>query len=754
MSSIVKPYLFRAALIGSIILVLGIALSIIVYFSTEKVRDNAIELVERRIPTLTSINQIISDLSEQERIVYEYYATQNIDTFLKDYQENSTILSMHLDALFAVELFQEQKQVLLTTKLNIDDLVRDFDIAMQKQENNWDEIREILSLISDARKQVLPTLLALETQTQSKVDEGHLSTLAQMKTTHLMVICYGIVIVLFALVGAWYIRQYILTNAKNTRLALFSQQNPNPILSVNNLGEVVYSNPASSALLKKVGLDARDHSQLLPSDFLNIRQNLAQREDGRMSFEQDFHQRILQINVNWLKTIDAYDIHIIDITDRKLAEQEVNQLAFYVKETKLPNQYKLEMDLGAAILDEKPLAIGLFEVKQYAETASAVGVQTAESIVRSYAAEVAKLLPKGVGLYQVNESLFALVWFGEHEVKQLEQLAQKILSISETSINTDCGEFFIDVDVGFSCYPHHGKTPEKLIQNALTALSMSASDEHNHVMFYTESLSEQVQKNKNIIDKLRYAVEQNELFLVFQPQLALESGKVEGVETLVRWQHQGEIVSPVDFIPLAEQSGLIVPIGQWILENACQFAKKLIEQGHPNVVVAVNVSPRQFSHPDFYQTVVNTLASTDLPAKNLELEITEGVFMHNESQMLGLLAQLKTLGLQLSIDDFGTGYSSLSYLKRFPVDKLKIDQSFIRECHNNDEDKAIVNTIVTLGKSLGLSLIAEGVEEQTHVEFLKQIGCEEIQGYWYSRPLKPDDLLAFLTSESTQEVSA
>ena len=174
----------------------------------------------------------------------------------------------------------------------------------------------------------------------------------------------------------------------------------------------------------------------------------------------------------------------------------------------------------------------------------------------------------------------------------------------------------------------------------------------------------------------------------------------------MRWRHDEHIISPVDFIPLAEQSGLIVPIGKWILEQACLFAKRLVQSGFDDIIVAVNVSPRQFSHPSFLQVVLNALAKAKLSPNNLELEITEGVFMHNEEQTIRLLEQIKATGIHLSIDDFGTGYSSLSYLKRFPVDKLKIDQSFIRDCHNNDEDKAIVKTIVALGKSLGLLLIA------------------------------------------------
>jgi EAL domain-containing protein (putative c-di-GMP-specific phosphodiesterase class I) len=249
-----------------------------------------------------------------------------------------------------------------------------------------------------------------------------------------------------------------------------------------------------------------------------------------------------------------------------------------------------------------------------------------------------------------------------------------------------------------------------------------------------------------LIDKLRQVIENQELFLVYQPQLHLITKKITGIETLVRWKHEGKIISPVDFIPLAEQSGLIVPIGEWILNQACIFAKQLVDSGHNDIVVAVNVSPRQFSHPSFSTTVYKALDRSGLLAKNLELEITEGVFMHNEAATLEVLHELKSSGISLSIDDFGTGYSSLSYLKRLPIDKLKIDQSFIRDCHNNEEDRVIVKTIIELGKSLGLSLIAEGVEEEVHVDFLKLLQCDEIQGYWYSRPLQAPQLLEFINN--------
>lgn len=752
MSSIVKPYLFRAAIIGVFAVILGVALSIIVYVSTEKVRENAIELVEQRIPILTSINQIISDLSEQERIVQEYYATQDRIVFLASYSENLQAMKMHTDLLFSSKMLVQEENEILSTQENIESLIEAFHQAMSLQEDNWDEMRDILFEISSARKQLLPTLLRIEKETQIIVDKSHENTLQKMETTHWMVLSYGFGIVFFAAVGAWYIRKYILTNAQNTRLAQFSLHNPNPILSVNNLGEVVYNNPACESLLEKVRLNKADVQHLIPENFSLLRTLVSKSETSQLTIEQNFHDRILQTNINWLKSIDAYDIHIVDETERKLAEQEVNHLAFFVQETNLPNQHKLENDLCEMIEFDKAFSLGVFGITEFAQLVAGVGIQTADNIVQQLAKDVSLKLPAGVKLYQLNERLFSIVMFGEHSSKMLENIASSILEIAEDPIITDYGDFFIELDLGFSAFPQHGETSDKLLQNAMTALSVASHDEHSHFTVFNQAFASGIQSSINMLDNLRNAVQNDELFLVFQPQLDLHQQRITGIETLVRWKHDDKVISPTEFIPLAEESGLIVSIGKWILENACEFAKKLVEKGHVDVVVAVNVSPRQFSHPEFLATVKSILEKTDLAPRNLELEITEGVFMHNEEQMLALLHQIKDIGLQLSIDDFGTGYSSLSYLKKFPVDKLKIDQSFIKDCHNNEEDKAIVKTIVGLGKSLGLSLIAEGVEEETHVDFLTEIDCEEIQGYWYSRPVEPDALMAFIEQKNATKV--
>ncbi|PKI12644.1 sensor domain-containing protein [Colwellia sp. 12G3] len=747
MSSMSKPYLVRASLLAGFAIFMGLALSFVVYQSTVNVKTNAIDLVSNRIPILTSINELIADLSEQERIIYEYYRSQDNGIFIASTAEVKNNFNMHLAVILSQDRFADEAGVIVKGQQKIAALFENFYQAMQVDEDNWDELRAILTKVSTVRRQLLPTIKSIEQQTKKTVDEGHKATLEQMAISHWLVIIYGISIVLIAGVISWYIRQYMLTQAKNTRLALFSHQNPNPILSVNNLGEVVFANPASEKLLLCVGHQAADFNYLLPSNFLSLRQKLSSQQDHNVTVDQMLNDHILQISVYWHEEIDAYDIHIKDVTERKLAEEQVKHLAFYNQETNLPNQYKFNKDIDSAITRGEHFSLGIFAIRAFDEKVSTLGLEATEALVKALVINISQALPTGVYFYQINDSQFGLLCSKSNNSLALQGLTKVVSDVADQSLITHCGEFFVELDFGYGCYPTHGEDRNFLIMCAHSALAVASENQHNNFCLYEAIFSENRQKSIELINKLRHAVAKQELFLVFQPQLDLKSNRVTGIETLVRWRHGGDVISPVDFIPLAEQSGLIIPIGQWILEQACRFAKQLVDLGYIDIIVAVNVSPRQFSHPQFCHTVQRALDEVKLPPGNLELEITEGVFINNEENTLSVLKHLKSSGLHLSIDDFGTGYSSLSYLKRFPIDKLKIDQSFIRDCHKNDEDKAIIKTIISLGKSLNLSLIAEGVEEESHVDFLRSLGCDEIQGYWFSKPVLPEQLITLLVEK-------
>lgn len=755
MNGFFKTSLFQATFFAGLAIILGLSLSYIVFNLSTKIKENTYYLVDDHIPILNSTNQIIETLIAQERNVYEYFTTQNNAMFVSKQNTFNNVIKTEYQFITQQEAFKNQKSLISESQDKTELLYKEFHQVVENREQYdpniyWDTLRALLVKISLTKKDMLVILQDIKKTNQESISQAKKATYQQVAKSHQIVIFYSICIVILGALIAWYIRQSIVNNAKMNRLALFPHRNPNPIVSINSQGNIAFTNPAYKQLLIKLEYTYEDVYKILPQNFSSICQQLNKDKLQFINVEQSVKNLVLQYNINYLQDISAYDIHIVDITERKLAENKVQKLAFYQQTTHLPNQYKLYEDLKTRISQNKEFTLGIFSIRDFNKIVMAYGVEVSENLVQQFCTKLQKKFNHELYLYQLNESQFSLICKEKNNVIALQLIAEKIISIAEKPLTTLYGDFFIELNFGFSLYPDHGENRNSLIKNAHSALSISVADQHRYFSLFNNQVELDLAHNITIIDNLRNAIANNELFLVFQPQLHLTTQKITGIETLVRWKHQGKLISPVEFIPLAEQSGLIVPIGQWILEQACLFAKKLVLQGHNDIVVAVNISPRQFSHPDFLASVIQTLEKTQLDAKNLELEITEGVFMHNEEVTLCVLNKLKKNGIQLSIDDFGTGYSSLSYLKRFPINKLKIDQSFIRDCHNNNEDKSIVTTIVALGKNLNLTLIAEGVEELVHVDFLKEIHCDEIQGYWYSRPLEKDALITFMAHQLTQ----
>ena len=305
-------------------------------------------------------------------------------------------------------------------------------------------------------------------------------------------------------------------------------------------------------------------------------------------------------------------------------------------------------------------------------------------------------------------------------------------------------EIFSSMSLGGAEYPRDGAKPSELLQNANAALQAARDAGGDCYISYSNDLNMRAQERLTLEAQLRHAIERNELELHYQPQQRLSDNELVGFEALVRWRRNGELIPPGEFIPLAEESGLIVPIGDWVLAEACRQAKVWSIESSQKFVIAVNISPRQFHHPSFLRRVTKALNESMIDPTFIELEITEGIVMRDVERTIELLKDLRARGLALSIDDFGTGYSSLAYLKRFSLDKLKIDQSFVRHLRPETEDAAIVQAVINLGHHLGLSVIAEGVETAAQRDLLQRWGCDQIQGYLYGRPLPADKATQFM----------
>ena len=363
--------------------------------------------------------------------------------------------------------------------------------------------------------------------------------------------------------------------------------------------------------------------------------------------------------------------------------------------------------------------------------------------------ELAALLDKAshdtasdMRLFHIGDKNFAILIPDsdcQDTVKRLVELINTAVTKTQFS-----SQHTVELDFGFACYPMHGKDQESLVRNTRIALDASASSAHSDYMIFDDQLGAVISRHNTLHTAMLAAFNNHDFQLHYQPQLALNTNKITGVEVLLRWLWEEQWISPTEFIPLAERSGLILKLGDWVLNTACLKGKQLIDLGYADLVIAVNISPKQFTAPTFVEQVKQALRASELPAKNLELEITEGVLFNSDTATTNALHQLKQLGVKLAVDDFGTGYSSLSYLKDFPIDKLKIDQSFVRNMHNDKADQSIVRSVIDLGNNLDLTLIAEGVEQQEQVDMLDRMGCAEIQGFWFSKPLSEHNLRGFL----------
>lgn len=344
-----------------------------------------------------------------------------------------------------------------------------------------------------------------------------------------------------------------------------------------------------------------------------------------------------------------------------------------------------------------------------------------------------------------DEFIFLLYGIDAHGAAYV---AQKLLDVIAEPYRIEHHDLNVTGSIGIALYPGDGADMETLFKRADSAMYQVKQDGRNSYRFFTTEMQERSARNLQLVNALRYALQENQLQVHYQPQLSMQGGHIVGAEALLRWTHpELGSISPSEFIPVAEDSGLILPIGEWVLRQVARQAKCWMQSGLAPLIMAVNLSVVQFRHPDLPRLVTRILEEEGLPPEYLELELTESVAMHDPQGAIAMMNNLHERGVRMSIDDFGTGFSSLSHLKKFKVYKLKIDQSFVRDISTDSEDKAIVGAIINMTKSLGLQTIAEGVETAGQLAYLREQGCDEIQGYYYSKPLPADQFELFYRSQ-------
>lgn len=446
-----------------------------------------------------------------------------------------------------------------------------------------------------------------------------------------------------------------------------------------------------------------------------------------------------------------YEGTIEDITDRRVYQAQIERQANYDALTGLANRTLLNGRLHQVINDASASATGIavvfIDLDQFKFINDTYGHELGDNLLQSMADRLRSCVRDSDTVARQGGDEFVLLLTGYHPADLLG-VVQRVHAAIARPWQSGRREFHVTSSIGVAVYPDDGVSADVLLRNADAAMYKAKENGRNGYQFFTAELNRALVERLDIERRLRGALSRRQFLLHYQPRIDMETGRIAGAEALLRWRvPQQGLVSPARFIAVAEDTGLIVPIGRWVLLAACQQARDWQLAGLPPIIVSVNVSPRQFREGSVVEIIAEALRVTELPARYLQIELTEGLAMHGAEKYVHMLGQIKALGVQIAVDDFGTGYSSLSYLKRFPVDQLKVDRSFVKDLATDPDDAVIVQAIIALGHKLNLRVVAEGVETTEQLEFLRQSGCDEMQGYLFGKPMIAGEFAALLESQ-------
>ncbi len=739
----------RILLVYLLILALGLAISSSIFISGRHVTETTNQLVEEKLPRLDSINDLYIAIIENERLLYEYYATADSEQFEPLLTQNRQRISRDLEQIanvfphiIEIEQIRSDENMVSQYSIQLDRMFRSGEI-------DWDKARELLGFVSAAGRRILPSLdLLVETiKDDAVVTAEH--TQQQTELSSSLVIGFALLVIVIAAFVGFYVNSYISETVKRRRLAMFAERSPNPIMSFSWRGKITYNNPACFDLMRTLGNDSRRAESLLPDDFQQLLLSLQKSKNNYSQWVSCLSDGCtLQYSLSLLRDLDTVHLYIENISERTKAQQELEFQAYHDVLTEMPNRRFFNECLKTLVANNQhkaPFALVLVSLDRFDLVTASVGYQVGDQILKAVSDNLNHFIQNyctldfGNKMYRLDSSKFALLVDELPEHDFAENLAAALVEEMKVPVYVDNNEFHLTVSVGVSHCPDHGENGETLIANADAALTRVKRDGGDGLLSYSQDIHVREQAWIDIERNLRHAIDDQELVLHYQPKISAHTHQISGVEALIRWRRaDGSMVSPGEFIPVAEQTGLIVMIGAWVIHEACRQFECWNDEKPLNV--AINLSARQFRHPDFIPMVSECLHRYEIDPTMIELEITESLLMNDIRKSIETMHELKALGFKLSIDDFGTGYSSLSYLKDFPIDKLKIDRAFVMNIENNPDDRTLAKTIVDLAHNLDLTVIAEGVENEEQLKIIEELGVEEIQGFYFSKPVSASDI--------------
>ena len=734
----------RIWLVFLLVLMTGVALSARIVYLGDSVQATNRMFVAEKLPLSQRIGELRGVIADEERVLYEYYSyTATREMFLAQRAQDKLRLDQIVASVAEDTGSQAEVAELKSGLVALGHLSDELSVTLAQPEVDWDRARELLAKIKPQVRQIEKTLAVISSANQQAVNRLGDSSQRSVSTMVSSVIAFSVLIFGIAFFVGYYVVAIIREGAERRRLALFAERDPNPVLRLNASGDVLYANPATDELLKHLGL--ANASQVLPADlpsYLSAKSLNAQ-------FEYAQGEHTLECTIAYLADFAEFHVYLKDVSARKKAEARLAYQAYFDAATGLPNQYKLNEELSLALAAEREGVAMMIVADREQEILESFGAaETEQWLVR-----IAKRLGSGLDheterLYRFGGNAFVLVCL-PCNLSDAKLRAGALLDAARQPLHVEQYELFSTLSIGAALIrydsdsdtAHRAKT---LVQQAASACNQVRRSGGNDFTVYDEAMSRAAVNALHLAADLQHAVENNELRLQYQPKVDVATGRLVGMEALVRWMHPVRgMISPIEFVPVAEDTGLIIGIGRWVLSEACRQNMAWQQAGLRPLRVAVNLSARQFRNGNLLGEIDAVLAETKLPVESLELEITESMVMDDPERVIELLGAIHQRGIHLALDDFGTGHSSLAYLKRFPIDCVKIDRAFIKDTPGNPDDVAIARTIIAMADALGLSTVAEGVETAAQMELMKELGCGQIQGYFYSRPLSADDFLAY-----------
>lgn len=521
------------------------------------------------------------------------------------------------------------------------------------------------------------------------------------------------------------------------------------IFGIDLEGKITFCNPASESILgyetgELIGkpchiIFKRHKTQHLFSPYSEGNQKFFKKDGSSLSVEY-----VISL-IKEGNTVHGEVVTFKDITERKQMEEEIKYLAYFDSLTDLPNRVRLNETLNQALLDaqrdNKKVAVLYLDLDRFKLINDSLGHSYGDLLLRGVSDRLRVSIPKGAIVSRQGGDEFTIVLPNIDSKKEVLKAVKQVADSFFKPFTLKDNEVYIKTSIGISLFPDNGDNAEDLIKNADAAMYKSKERSGTYFHFFENEMNNRTLESIKLENALYKALDQDQLVIYYQPQIDSKKNTIIGAEALLRWNHPTEgMISPIDFIPIAEETGLIVPIGKWVLINACKQLKEWHMQGHSYMSVSVNLSGRQFEEDNLVSMIKNILVEMNLPPGCLHIELTENQIIKNTEVTIKKMKQLKVLGVNIAIDDFGTGYSSLGYLKNFPIDALKIDKSFIQDLEKDDDDAAITNTIISLAQNLNLNVIAEGVETKEQLEFLLSKDCFIMQGYYFSKPIDAKEL--------------